>query len=69
MLSSSPLSISMPMTELVGAKQGHAGATEGIAEDSVCKEVSVAVDDEEKRIVFVDHQHGEMSVRITTIIR
>ena len=27
------------------------------------KEVSVAVDGEEARISFVDHMHGEMSVR------
>ena len=32
-------------------------------EDCVCKEVSVAVNDVESRIVFVDHRHGEMSVR------
>ena len=32
------------------------------AEDSVMKEVSVAVDGEEARISFVDHMHGEMSV-------
>jgi len=31
-------------------------------EDSVMKEVSVAVDGEEARISFVDHMHGEMSV-------
>lgn len=31
-------------------------------EDCVCKEVSVAVNDVESRIVFVDHRHGEMSV-------
>ena len=31
--------------------------------DAVCKEVSVAVNDEESRIVFIDHRHGEMSVR------
>ena len=33
-----------------------------VAEDDVCKEVSVNIDGEETRIVFVDHQHGEMSV-------
>ena len=33
-----------------------------VAEDSVMKEVSVAVDGEEARISFVDHMHGEMSV-------
>ena len=32
------------------------------AEDDVCKEVSVNVDGEETRIIFVDHQHGDMSV-------
>ena len=42
--------------------------TDNIAEDSVCKEVSVAVNDEEKRLVFVDHQHGDMSVRITAFL-
>lgn len=31
-------------------------------EDSVCKEVSVAVNEAETRLVFVDHRHGEMSV-------
>ena len=31
-------------------------------EDSVCKEVSVAVNEAETRIIFVDHQHGDMSV-------
>lgn len=31
-------------------------------EDTVCKEVSVAVNKEEKRLVFVDHQHGDMSI-------
>jgi len=31
-------------------------------EDDVCKEVSVNVDGEETRIIFVDHQHGDMSV-------
>ena len=36
---------------------------DNIAEDSVCKEVSVAVNDSETRIIFVDHQHGDMSVR------
>ena len=35
-------------------------------EDSVCKEVSVAVNDAETRIIFVDHQHGDMSVRLAT---
>ena len=33
-----------------------------LTEDSVMKEVSVAVDGEEARISFVDHMHGEMSV-------
>ena len=33
------------------------------SEDSVCKEVSVAVNEAETRIMFVDHQHGDMSVR------
>jgi len=28
----------------------------------VCKEVSVNIDGEETRMIFVDHQHGEMSV-------
>ena len=32
------------------------------AEDDVCKEVSVSIDGEETRLIFVDHQHGEMSV-------
>ena len=32
-------------------------------EDAISKEVSVAVDGAETRIHFVDHQHGEMSVR------
>ena len=32
------------------------------AEDDVCKEVSVNIDGEETRIIFVDHKHGEMSV-------
>ena len=32
------------------------------SEDDVCKEVSVNIDGEETRIIFVDHQHGEMSV-------
>lgn len=31
-------------------------------EDDVCKEVSVNIDGLETRIVFVDHQHGEISV-------
>ena len=39
-----------------------------VTEDTVCKEVSVAVNDEEKRLVFVDHQHGDMSVRLMTSI-
>ena len=30
----------------------------------MCKEVSVAVNDAETRIIFVDHQHGDMSVRL-----
>ena len=33
-----------------------------LVEDSVSKEVSVSVDGEETRIIFVDHQHGEMSL-------
>ena len=32
------------------------------SEDDVCKEVSVNIDGEETRMIFVDHQHGEMSV-------
>ena len=32
----------------------------------MCKEVSVAVNDAETRIIFVDHQHGDMSVRLAT---
>jgi hypothetical protein len=33
------------------------------AEDSVEKEVSVAINDKESRVIFIDHQHGGMSVR------
>ena len=32
------------------------------AEDSVEKEVSVAINDKESRVIFIDHQHGDMSV-------
>ena len=32
------------------------------AEDCVEKVVSVAVNDKESRVVFIDHQHGDMSV-------
>jgi hypothetical protein len=32
------------------------------AEDSVEKEVSVAINDRESRVIFIDHQHGDMSV-------
>ena len=39
-----------------------------VAEDSVMKEVSVAVDGEEARISFVDHMHGEMSVIVYFVI-
>ena len=39
------------------------------AEDSVMKEVSVAVDGEEARISFVDHMHGEMSVRESPVLK
>ena len=38
-----------------------------ISEDSVCKEVSVAVNEAETRLVFVDHRHGEMSVSFIII--
>ena len=38
-------------------------ADDTFAEDSVCKEVSVAVNDAETRIIFVEHEHGDMSVR------
>ena len=40
-----------------------------VAEDSVMKEVSVAVDGEEARISFVDHMHGEMSVRDSPVLK
>ena len=30
----------------------------------MCKEVSVNIDGLETRIVFVDHQHGEISVEL-----
>ena len=33
------------------------------------KEVSVAVDGEEARISFVDHMHGEMSVRDSPVLK
>ena len=33
-----------------------------VAEDSVSKEVSVSVDGAETRMIFVDHQDGEMSL-------
>ena len=33
-----------------------------IEENSVTNEVSVTVNDEETRLIFVDHQHGDMSV-------
>ena len=33
------------------------------------KEVSVAVDGEEARISFVDHMHGEMSVRESPVLK
>ena len=39
-----------------------------LTEDSVMKEVSVAVDGEEARISFVDHMHGEMSVIMIMIM-
>ena len=32
------------------------------SEDNICKEVSVALNKVETRLIFVDHQHGEMSV-------
>ena len=52
----------MLMTKLVGTLMVNLTLIAYVAEDEVCKEVSVAVDDTETRIVFVDHQHGEMSV-------
>ena len=33
------------------------------SEDGVCKDVSVSINEVEARMVFVDHRHGEMSVR------
>ena len=33
------------------------------------KEVSVAVNDKESRIIFVDHQHGDMSVSLQFVIK
>ena len=39
----------------------HANTYERV-EDSVEKEVIVAVNDKQSRIVFIDHQHGEMSL-------
>ena len=49
---------------LPSEKKKHKDA---LAEDSVCKEVSVAVNDAETRLIFVDHQHGDMSVRLRGI--
>ena len=58
---------SMLMTKLVRVVANtHKGTNSIFLEDSVCKEVSVAVNDAETRIIFVDHQHGDMSVRIAT---
>ena len=37
------------------------------AEDCIEKEVSVALNEQENRIVFIDHQHGDMSVSIVYI--
>ena len=39
----------------------HADTYERV-EDSVEKEVVVAVNDKQSRIVFIDHQHGELSL-------
>ena len=39
----------------------HANTYERV-EDSVEKEVIVAVNDKQSRIVFIDHQHGDMSL-------
>ena len=39
----------------------HADTYERV-EDSVEKEVIVAVNDKQSRIVFIDHQHGELSL-------
>ena len=36
--------------------------TLSISDDSVCKEVHMAVNKEEARIVFIDHKHGEISL-------
>ena len=56
--------ISMPMTKLVRICKLENKPKDALKEDSVCKEVSVAVNDAETRLIFVDHQHGDMSVRL-----
>ena len=33
-----------------------------ISDDSVCKEVNLAVNKEEARLLFIDHKHGEISL-------
>ena len=38
--------------------------THCVTEDTIEKEVSVSVDGQESRLIFVDHAHGDMSVSI-----
>ena len=66
-LNFSLLNISMPMTKLVRICKLENKPKDALAEDSVCKEVSVAVNDAETRLIFVDHQHGDMSVRLCAV--
>ena len=66
-LNFSLLNISMPMTKLVRICKLGNKPKDALTEDSVCKEVSVAVNDAETRLIFVDHQHGDMSVRLCAV--
>jgi len=37
-------------------------------EDGVCKDVSICINEVEARMVFVDHRHGEMSVKFIQLL-
>ena len=41
----------------------YLGEKISISDDSVCKEVNMAVNKEEARLVFIDHKHGEISLQ------
>ena len=33
-----------------------------VLDDSVCKEVNLAINNDESRMIFIDHKHGEMTL-------